>query len=696
MTISITFSQFKARNKKWIAPSLTAALVMGCVMPVLAAGQPPSNPLLSQAQDVGPVDAAMPMTATVWLKGHNESALGAAVAERYEPSSPNYHRWMSPREVAGFGPTMQDVATVQASLGALGLKIDKISENGTAIKVSGTAQRMQAAFHTTVHQFRQLNANGKAFYATTTKPQYQGAHAELIGTVSGLTNRGMQTFVLRQMDLSTGEQVPRVTADQAGANPLSFFTANCFGPAMTANLSGIPLILSPRGPVTDTFTGPSYLDPTTTSRPSCGYTAKQLAAHYGLDEVYARGWTGKGETIVIVDAYGSPTAQADVNTFSQLMGLPAMNDSSFRVVYPSGQPLTADNGWALETTLDVEWAHAMAPDANIVLVVAPSAENGDLAYAVDYAVTNHLGNVISNSWGLPEAYATAGDAKIFDDVFKRAAAQGISVNVATGDSGDNGVGSPVGAAVIPASSPYATGVGGTSIGVPSDHGPVEAAWGISVTHLGPILHPYSEPVFSGFIQGSGGGESVFLEKPSYQRRLPGTGRQLPDVSALGDPQTGGIVVETLPNGQTGYGVIGGTSLATPIFSAIWALANQAAGESLGHAAPAIAALPAAALRDILPIAARKDNTSGTLTYNTATISYNPAQLLGLSQTQPTGFVSTLVLAGRAPYLGWNAVGFGTDSSLRAAQGWDNATGYGVPNGVSFIEAAKRLSRRGGL
>ena len=693
MTIPVAFSYLKSRNKKSIAPFFTAALLIGCLIPAFAAAQPPSRQL-SQVQDAGPVDPTMPMTATVWLNGHNDAALGAAVAERYNPSSPNYHRWMSPGEVAGFGPTKQDLLTVQASLGALGLKIEKVSENGTAIKVSGTAQRMQAAFNTTVRQFLSLNAKGKAFYAPTTKPQYLGAHAELIGAVSGLTNVGMQPFALRQMDLSTGQQVAGVTADQAGADPLASFTTNCFGPAVTAKLSGLPMILGPNGPVTEVFTGPSYLDPTTTNRPACGYTAKQLAAHYGLDEVYAKGWTGKGETIVIVNAYGSPTIQADVNKFSQLMGLPTLDESSFRVVYPSGQPLTADRDWALETTLDVEWAHAMAPDANIVLVVAPSAENSDLAAAVDYAVSNRLGNVISNSWGLPEALGSASDAHIYDAVFKRAAAQGISVNVATGDSGDNQVGSPTGAASIPADSPYATGIGGTSIGLPSDHGPVEAAWGISVTHLGATLHPNATPDFSGFGQGSGGGESVFQQKPWYQQRLPGVGRQLPDVSAVGDPQTGGIVVETLPNGQTAYGVVGGTSLATPIFSAIWALANQASGESLGHAAPALAAMPGNALRDILPVSARKNNTSGTLTNNAGTTYYDPAQLLNISQVQPTGFVSALVLAGRVPFQGWNVVGFGTDSSLRAAQGWDNATGYGVPNGVSFIEAAKRLSRRG--
>lgn len=695
MTTRNTRSESNTWNKQLVMPALLAALVSGWSMPA-AASQVAVNRLVSQSQDTGPVDPAMTMTATLWLKGHDDAALDAAVAQRYDPNSPNYHRWMSQDEFAAFGPTRQDVSTIQASLGALGLKVDKVADDGSSIKVSGPAQRMQAAFNTTVHKFRQQNATANAFYApTTAELRYQGNHAELVGAVSGLTNIGMQPFVLRQADLSTGKQIPSMTTDRTGNDPLSLFTDDCFGPPVTAKLSGLPLILGRHGPVTDVFTGPSYLNAKTTDRPSCGYTAKQLSAHYGLDEVYARGWTGRGETIVIVSAYGSPTIRADVNAFSHLMGRPAMNDKTFKVVYSNGQPAAADPDWALETTLDVEWAHAIAPDADIVLVVAPTSNNGDLADAVDYAVSHRLGNVISNSWGLAEADASASDARMFDDVFRRAAAQGIAVNVATGDTGDNYVGSPVGAASVPADSAYATGVGGTSLGVPSDHGPVEAAWGIMLASLGPINHPNAAPGFPGFLQGSGGGESGFLAKPWYQRHLPGSGRQLPDVSALGDPQTGAIVVQTQADGTTGYSVVGGTSLATPIFSAIWALANQAAGEALGHAAPAIAALPDNALRDILPISARKDNTSGTLTDNTGTTHYDPVQLLGPTLTQSSGFVDTLVLAGDAStFIGWNVVGFGVDSSLRAARGWDNATGYGVPNGLRFIEAAKRLSRRG--
>jgi subtilase family serine protease len=675
-----------------LASPLLCALLAGVSMSAHAGAIADAQGVAS-ARDVGAVRAATPMQAVVWLKGAQDAGLDGAVSNLYDPASPSYHRWLSSGDLSAYAPAANELAAARASLEAQGLHVDKVLDGGTMVKVSGTAATLQSAFGTTIHQWQ---SNTKTFFKTSTAPKYQGANAQLVGGVSNLGSVGVHPFVARQVDFASGVVRPAV-APQAGTDPLASFTSDCFGPDHTAVMSGFAPVVGGlgSGEVDSKFTGPTYLDPTTTTgRKACGYTAKQLAQHYGLAEAHAVGWTGKGETIVIVDAFGSPTIAADVNVFSHAMGLPAMNAGSLQVVYPDGQPSDVDTDWALETTLDVEWAHAFAPDAKIVLVVAPSNDNAELAYGVEYAAEHRLGNVVSNSWGLAEADADANTAELFNHVFKRAAARGISVNVATGDSGDNGVGSPVGAASIPADSPYATGVGGTSIGIPSDDGPVEAAWGITLTQLGQVRSPFHNPGQVGFLQGSGGGESVFLKKPSFQRHLPGTGRQLPDISALADPQTGAIVAITDPaNGALVWTVVGGTSLATPMFSAIWALADQAAGESLGQAAPAVAAMPDWAIRDVLPIKAKKDNTSGSIAFRAGTpVQWSAAQLLGLDQTQPTGFLGALIFVGMVPFQGWNDVGFGADSSLTAARGWDNATGYGVPNGVLFIASAKLFAR----
>ena len=642
--------------------------------------------------DQGVADPGSLMSAAVVINNPNEAAFDAAVASRYDANSQNFHNWMSDAQIAALAPAAADSLALQSSLRAQGFEVTASDDPGV-LRVTGTATQFQTTFAAPVHRY--TSSSGKTYFRLATTPNYQGAHAELIAAVAGVGATAMQPKLVRQIDFATGQVVAPVSS-ASGTSPLDSFTDQCFDTSpYTATLSGFsPVIGGLSGAVTTVFTGPTYLDTTnSTTRAACGYTVRQLVEHYGINTAHSLGLTGRNQTIVIVDAYGSPTLAADVNTFSTTMSLPTLDTNSLKVVYPGGAPTTTDSGWATETTLDVEFAHAFAPDAKIVVVVAPTNDDADLASAVAYAASHHLGNVISNSYGEAEADADISSAKLYNHVFRGAAARGIAVNVATGDEGDFGVGTPVGAASIPADSAWGTGVGGTSINVPSDNGPVEAVWGINVTQLGLIRTPLKIPNIHGFVQGGGGGESTFIDKPGFQWALPGQGRQLPDISALADPQTGAIFVESDSTGTSYWSVVGGTSLATPIFSAIWALADQAAGTSLGQAAPVLGILPHSAIRDIVPIVANKLTTSGTVTFRvTTTTDYDAAQILGIDQTQPTGFVAPLVYVGTPAFEGWNVVGFGTDSSLRAGRGWDNATGYGVPNGIEFIESAAFLGQ----
>jgi len=675
-----------ARPLSLLATPLTAMALALATMSTPAA-------TLAPLRDLGVVAPSTSVSAVIWLKGSNDAGFDAAVTALSDSSSPTYHQWMQDSDIAAYAPSAQDIATASASFAALGLSVDKVFEGGKLVRVSGSAAQMQAAFGTTIHAVQ--TAAGRTLLKAATQPSYRGAHAELVGGVSGLSGTITQPYVARQTNLITGVPVPQIVP-QAGTDPLAAFTTKCFGPDYTETMAGFGGIGGVEaGGVISIATGPSYSDPTTTTnRLTCGYTAQQLVAHYGVNEAHAFGLKGNGQTIVIVDAYGSPTALADLNIFSAAMGLPVMTSKTFQVAYSDGAPSGSDSDWALETTLDIEWVHAFAPEAKIVLVVVPSNDNAELAYGIEYAADHHLGNVVSNSWGLPEAAADASTAQMFDAVLKRAAARGVAVNVATGDSGDNGLGTPLGAPNIPADSRFATAVGGTSIGVPGDSGPVETAWGTSLTEFGVEHNVAPLPIIKGTIQGSGGGESVYLKKPDWQRKLPGKGRQLPDISAVADPLTGAIIEITDTNtGAQTWGTIGGTSLATPIFSAIWALADQAAGESLGQAAPVISAMSPFALRDVLPIAATKHNTSASISFRGgAPTQYTPAQLFGLPPAQKTGFLGALYYVGQSPFLGWDDVGFGLDSSLAAAPGWDNATGYGVPNGILFIETAQLFAR----
>ena len=660
-------------------------LLLGCALALVPLYRFPAFAAAPVAEDLGPVAAQASVTATLWLTAKDERSLDAVVADREDPASPGYHHWLTAADVASFGPVQADLSALRRSLQAAGLTVSARDGSNDSLVVSGPASAVQAAFGTTLHAIR---VGTRQFRATTTEPHFSGAGSAMIAGITGLTTAPMQPYVLRQIVLATRKPVQMSLA--AAANPSSVFTDACFN--KTHNFTLVHFVPN-GGTEAANLTGPQYVQTgTAPATATCGYTAAQVSAHYGLPAVYATGNQGQGQTIVLVDAYGSPTIQADANSFSKMMGLPALGASNFSVVYPDGPPIANPypTGWPVEISLDVEWAHAIAPKAKLVLVVAPSDDADELTYALNYAVTHHLGQVISNSYGYPEAGYGPATARAFNAVIRKAAAQGIAVNVSTGDSGDFGLGTPDGAASIPADSPYATGVGGTSLGVPSDNGPVETAWGTDITDIGDINGIFIPPGFEGFQQGGGGGESAYLEKPRWQKALIGTGRLLPDISAVADPFTGGIIVTPNDDGSASVvEVIGGTSLSSPVFSGIWALANYEAGTSLGQAAPIISHLPPAALRDVVPIAASVSNLSGTVGLAASPTTYSAAALLDLPASEPNGFVGTGVTI-TSPTAGIGALfdlSFGTDSSLMTYPGWDDATGYGVPNGLAFVRAA---------
>ena len=268
-----------------------------------------------------------------------------------------------------------------------------------------------------------------------------------------------------------------------------------------------------------------------------GYAPAQIRDAYGLNQISE---TGAGETIAIVDAYGSPTIQSDVATFDSQFNLPAVN---LTIAYPSGKPNKTDGGWALETSLDVEWAHAIAPGAHILLVVAPSASTSDLVAAIDYA-TSQGAQVVSNSWGGSEFSSETS----YDSHFQHA---GVVYVASAGDTG--------GAIEWPAASPYVLGVGGTTLTVNGTSGAYsyggETAW-----------------------SSSGGGLSQYESRPAYQNNwqsVVGSQRGIPDIAWDANPSTGVAVYDsTRYEGQSGWYEVGGTSVGSPSWSALVALVDQ--------------------------------------------------------------------------------------------------------------------------
>jgi subtilase family serine protease len=239
---------------------------------------------------------------------------------------------------------------------------------------------------------------------------------------------------------------------------------------------------------------------------------------------------------------------------------------------------------------------------------------------------------------------------------------------------------------VPSVAPHATAVGGTSILNDVSHpgSTITTSWGDTLTFLSGGYEVFDPPLPLGLIGGGGGGESVFWPKPSWESSIPGKNRQVPDVSALADPYTGIPIVITSDGEQFVSCCWGGTSLASPIFTAFWALANEKAGSPLGQAAPLIAALPYGGVQDVLPTTdSTSNNVSGSITDASGTTTYSAADLFSGSLYGNKGFTSAIWAEDAGDVLDF---GFGIDSSLTVKHGWDNATGWGTPNGLTFIDA----------
>jgi subtilase family serine protease len=311
-----------------------------------------------------------------------------------------------------------------------------------------------------------------------------------------------------------------------------------------------------------------------------------------------------------------------------------------------------------------------------------ATDRASLDEAVNYAVVHHLGNTISNSWGTLEGFGNPAQFDRVNRILQMAAAQGIDANFASGDFGDEVVDVGFQTVGFPASSPFATGVGGTSLALNPDNSiAFQTGWGNNLTRIAETKAlnnaPVNPPLHLGFQGGAGGGPSLTFARPSFQAGLsvPGNTRLVPDIAMLADPFTGVEFIETV-DGQLSVGVVGGTSLATPLFSGIMAIAAQKAGHGLGQAASLVYTLPAGAVNDVIAV-----SSPGDVTGMINATPYSAAQLAApLGNT--TSFYSAIY---NSPFsTRWFVITFGTDSSLTTGPGWDNVTGVGTPNGMSFV------------
>jgi subtilase family serine protease len=524
-----------------------------------------------------------------------------------------------------------------------------------------------------------------------------GAAAPLVMAISGLDDGKYEhPMMSRSASLPQGKGAA-AKASAVGATPDDLGYSNiCFDGTVTQTYSNNGDGSFPIG----TYKG-NHLNVYTLTSAGCGYTPPMIQTAYNLTGLYAEGFDGTGQTIGILIWCGSLTIQNDANVFSAQFGLPPLTSSNFAITYLPTASVCETADFA-EVNIDVEWAHAIAPGANINLIIAPSSLVQDVDEAEFTAVNYGLANVISGSFNAVESLVPANILATENLIQEAAAVAGISANFSSGDGGDyTGDGIPA-TVSTPADSPWATAVGGVTLALNPDNSIAwQAGWGNNETQLAGTGSVFDPPSTFGFISGSGGGPSncafqddnvppntpficlAGFPKPSYQKKLPGKYRQLPDVSWLADPFTGAVIAITVPNyvPSLEWQVWGGTSVSCPMFSALWAIANQEAGAPLGQAAPYLYSMPAEAVYDIVPLTS-KANVTASIQESTGTNKYTAAQVAGVSSGK---FISAI----------WDdadyqdtayAISFGTDSGLKTAKGWDNVTGVGTPNAKAFADS----------
>jgi len=510
--------------------------------------------------------------------------------------------------------TAAEASAARSWLETAGIEIVRDRESIRALSVTGPASAFASAFDTS---FGETTVDGRAAFAPTrdlSVPREAGA----IESVAGLVDTDA---------MSPSTDAAPVRSDDCAAY---------WGQTLSSSW-------------------PSSVQVEHRSNALCGYGPTQLRAIHQLP-ADAR---GAGATVAIVGVFDDDTVAANTDAYFAREGLPALGEGQYTHHAPSNPDVTRCGGpsaWTVEQHLDVQAVRAMAPDADIVYWGADDCLAATLYLRVLDAVEAPVTpSVISLSFGGPEELDTDADRTLLNRVLVEAASRGVSVFASSGNDGDYSLAGDhhdETDVATPASSPYVTAVGGASIGLDADNRiAVESGWEVQTRFAqnGGIIPP-------GFLYGAGGGESAYYPRPSWQSERiahAGSGRLVPDVASLADPNTG-FTVAVPRDGALSYEAHGGTSLATPMVASMVAIAKARTGVEVGLAAPFLYALAgSSAIRDVVPASAgtwyRRDESTGQLWLET----------LYLWDTRP--------------------------QSLQTAAGWDPVTGVGIPNGADFLD-----------
>jgi subtilase family serine protease len=584
----------------------------------------------------------------VYLGWNNPSAVESLARAVSDPKSASYGRYLTAQQFRQqFAPSQAQVGAVQNWLRSQGFSVVYTPQNNHYVSAEGTVAQAAAAFGTTFGMYSVDGLTLRSPSRDLTVP------TSIAGSISG---------VLGLDDVAQTVHTNHIKADPNAPPSPAFVNA--------------PPLADYWGQLTAPYTNPYGSSPL--PYVPRGYTPQQVKGAYGLGSTSL---TGSGVTVAIIDAYASPTIQQDLNQWSANRGLASTNIT--QVVAPGTfhhpeRGMRQDpQGWYGEESLDVEAVHGMAPGAHIVYVGSPNNFQ-DLDAALNHVVDRQLASIVTNSYGFRTELLPPGFIKPYEETILQGAIEGITINFSSGDDNDESL--VVGYRTVdwPASSPFVTSVGGTSLAVGAGNTYLfETGWGTRSTGLRNGGFPGAP---GSWLYGSGGGVSRLFAEPWYQQGVVQSsvfsaqgrvGRAVPDVGALGDPQTGFLIGQTqtfFATPLTAAGAryseyrIGGTSLSSPIMAGIFALANQArdaAGKAdLGFANPLLYSL----------------NGSSAVTDVVDPASTVAAVRVNFVNGEDSSNGTSVILRTMNQTL-----------SLHTTPGWDDVTGIGTPTS-SFVGA----------
>ena len=611
------------RTKNRLTRVAIGIAAAGSALPALAARGSATVPgnvsgWVATAAKTGSVPATLRVNIAVHMALRNTDALARLVSAVSTPGSDSYGRYLAPAAFAArFAPAASDVAAVRAMLTASGMREVRVGPFGAYVAATATVGQLRQAFGVTQNMYRY---GGTTLRSNREAPTIPASLGNKILYIEGLD------------DSDTLRQPLHRSAVQG--TPVAPVSANA-----TASVTPPPVASQDPSPYCSTYFGDNKALLSTAPAPyaqtlpwlNCGYTPAQIQAAYGLNP-FNVGLDGRGVTVAIVDAYASPTLQSDENLYAAHHGLPPLTAANYSEIIPAGiYDVPADQvanayGWWTEESLDVASVHGSAPGATIVYVGSES-NDATLTEALLDTIYDHRADIITNSYGDNGESVAAADVATEDQAFMAAAAEGITVLFSSGDDGDLSQDNGVATGSYEATSPYVTGVGGTSLLLTNKNGKkTEHGWGTyrdylanatvnssaSITTSGLTTETVDGTTYSdfAFYSGSGGGISLIEAQPDYQAPVvsavlattlnEASGEQItlsarrvsPDIAADADPYTGYLYPETYTTAgnysdtgctpltaTTEYCEIaeGGTSLASPLTAGMIATVDEVRG-----------------------------------------------------------------------------------------------------------------------